>query len=407
LNSRWLRYFILAEAPPLQRVGDFGEFDSLQALGKQFFLILVATLAAPCHGHAQQASAGLAQTVSRNVQELLPDNGAGGVAVALRVSGKTSFYNYGTANLAVQQRVTSDSIFNLASVGKLFATTLLADAVKRGEMQLGDPVAKYVTELQNGGDIRNVTIGQIASHTSGLPREPGQYETWHRGKYSLSDFMRFLSEWRADPQHEPGRQDIYSNLAMVLLRLVLERRFHEPFATLMEERITGPLGMTSTALTLPAALRARAVQGYGPLGRAIGEPGVGTSSNLDFAGAGQIFSSPRDMAMFLAANMGELPDHRELEDAMAFAQRGMFVVNPHFTQGLAWQIVNRDGLTIIDKNGGLPVTSTYIGFVPSAKIGVVILENRGRQKATRAGRMILKELAGNTAEPPIEGAAPD
>jgi beta-lactamase class C len=374
---------------------------------KLLVAILVAALAGPRAGYAQTAD-DLAQTVGRNVQELLPNNNMGGVAVALRVTGKTSFYNYGVADAARQQPITSDSIFNLASVGKLFATTLLADAVRRGEMRLDDPVAKYVTELQKGGDIQEVTLGQIASHTSGLPREPGQYETWHRGKYKLPDFIRFLNEWQADPQHEPGKQDIYSNLAMILLRLALERRFHEPFATLMKERITGPLGMDSTALQLSPALRARAVQGYGPLGRAIGQPGVGTSGNMDFAVAGQIFSSPRDMAVFLTANMGELPDRRELQDAMAFAQQGVFTVNPRFTQGLAWQIVRRDDLTVIDKNGGLPVTSTYIGFAPAPKVGIVILENRGRQKATGVGRQILRELArAMTLEPPAEGADPD
>jgi beta-lactamase class C len=367
----------------------------------------LATGIGPPAGHAQTAG-DFEQTVSRHVQELLPDNDAGGVAVALRANGKTSFFNYGMADAARQRPITSDSIFNLASVGKLFATTLLADAVKRGEMRLDDPVAKYVTELQKGGDIQDVTLGQIASHTSGLPREPEHYETWHRGKYTLPDFLRFLNEWQADPQHEPGKQDIYSNLAMILLRLALERRFNEPFATLMKERITGPLGMDSTALQLSPAQRPRAVQGFGPLGRAISQPGVGTSSHMDFAAAGQIFSSPRDMAVFLTANMGELPDHRALQDAMAFAQQGLFTVNPRFTQGLAWQIVRRDDLTVIDKNGGLPVTSTYIGLVPAAKIGVVILENRGRQKATRVGRQILRELARAMAqEPPAEGADPD
>ena len=374
---------------------------------KLLIAILLGALAGPGDGHAQAAN-DLGQTVSRHVQELLPDNNLGGVAVALRVNGKTSLYNYGMADAARQQPITSNSIFNLASVGKLFATTLLADAVKRGEMRLDDPVARYVTELQKGGDIQEVTLGQIASHTSGLPREPGQYETWHRGKYTLPDFIQFLNDWQADPQHEPGKQDIYSNLAMILLRLALERRFHEPFATLMKERITGPLGMDSTALLLSPALRARAVQGYGPLGRAIGQPGIGTSSNMDFAVAGQIFSSPRDMAVFLTANMGELPGHRELQDAMAFAQQGVFTVNPRFTQALAWQIVQRDDLTVIDKNGGLPVTSTYIGFAPAAKVGIVILENRGRQKTTRVGRQILRELArAMTLDPPDDGADPD
>jgi beta-lactamase class C len=357
--------------------------------------------------HAQIDGADIERVVARNVQEMLPADEHGGVAVALRTGGRTLFYNYGKANARLDRPVSPDAIFNLASVGKLFATTLLAQAVKRGEMRLDDPVAKYVTELRNGGDIREVTLGQIASHTSGLPREPGQYEPWHRGRYSLPDFIRFLNSWKADPQHEPGKQDIYSNLAMILLRVALERRFHETFTSLMRERITGPLAMDSTALTLSPALRARAVQGYGPLGRPIGVPGIGEASSLDFSVAGQIFSSPRDMATFLTANMGELPDQRELQDAMAFAQQDVFTVNPHFTQALAWQIVNQGDLVIIDKNGGLPNTSTYIGFAPSSKTGIVILSNRGRQKATVVGRHILYELGHLAGEPSQEGADPD
>ncbi len=370
-------------------------------------LAAVITFLGSGAGHARSDGRDLEQVVARNVQDMLRSDGHGGVAVALRTNERTLFYNYGMANARLDQPVSPDAIFNLASVGKLFATTLLAQAVKRGEMRLDDPVAKYVTELRQGGDIREVTLGEIASHTSGLPREPEQYEPWHRGRYSLADFIRFLNSWKAVPGHEPGRQDIYSNSAMILLRLVLERRFHEPFSTLMRDRITGPLEMDSTALTLSPALRARAVQGYGPLGRPIGVPGIGESSNLDFSVAGQIFSSPHDMATFLTANMGELSDHRDLQDAMVFAQRGVFTVNPHFTQGLAWQIVNRGDLEIIDKNGGLPNTSTYIGFAPSNKTGIVILANRGRQKATLVGRRILHELAHEGGEPSGEGAEPD
>jgi CubicO group peptidase (beta-lactamase class C family) len=104
------------------------------------FLIaaFLATSIGPPAGHAQTAG-DFEQTVSRHVQELLHDNDTGGVAVALRANGKTSFYNYGMADAARRRPIASDSIFNLASVGKLFATTLLADAVKRGEMRLDDP----------------------------------------------------------------------------------------------------------------------------------------------------------------------------------------------------------------------------------------------------------------------------
>src|SRR4029077_600356 len=297
--------------------------------------------------------------VAENIRPILPANGkGGGVAVAVRMNGKTDFFNYGFANDARNQRVTADSIFNLGSVGKLFATTLLAEAVKRGELSLDDPVDKYVTQLQRGGDIRRVTLGQLASHTSRSPRVPQQYEKWHRGNYTWSDFVRFLNSWKADPQHEPGKQYLYSNAAMILLRVALERRFNTRFAVLMKERITGPLGMNSTALPLPRDLLGRAVQGYGANGRPIGPPGQ-ESGTFKWPGAGQIYSSARDMATFLAANMGELPDHRPMENAMALAQQGVFQVNPHFNQALAWQDVSAGNLTIIDKNGGLPNTSTY------------------------------------------------
>jgi len=364
---------------------------------------VIGVLLAAGAARAQQVN--VEQIVAQKVQPILPENGkGGGVAVAVRMNGTTSFFNYGFANNAQNRRVTEDSIFNLGSVGKVFATTLLAQAVKQGELSLDDPVAKYVTELQRGDDIRRVTLGQLASHTSGLPRVPQQYEHWHRGNYTWPDFVRFLNSWKADPKHEPGQQYLYSNAAMVLLRVALERRFNTRFAALMHERITVPLGMTSTALPLPRDLLGRAVQGYGQMGKPIGRPGE-ESGTFKWPGAGQIYSSPRDMAAFLAANMGELPDRRPMENAMALAQQPVFTVNPHFKQGLAWQVVSAGNLTIVDKNGGLPNTSTYIGFAPQQKLGVVILVNRGKQRATGIGRQILHALAQDQSKPSTEGEA--
>src|SRR5262249_23557962 len=158
---------------------------------------------------------------------------------------------------------------------------------------------------------------------------PEQYERWHKGAYTFPDFVRFLNAWKADPEHEPGRQYLYSNAAMVLLRVALERRFDMPFARLMEERLTGPLEMRSTALPLPSAILQRAVQGYGPKGRPIGRPGE-EGGAFKWPGAGQIYSSARDMATFLAANMDELPDHRPMEEAMALTHRGVFTLSPRF-----------------------------------------------------------------------------
>ena len=366
-------------------------------------LLVTVVTGALLSAASTRAQVNIEQIVRQKIQSILPKNGqGGGVAVAVRMNGQTSFFNYGMANNAQNRPVTADSIFNLGSVGKVFATTLLALAVKNSELSLDDSVAKYVTELQRGGDIRRITLGQLASHTSGLPRVPQQYETWHKGRYTWPDFVRFLNSWKAGPNHELGQQYLYSNAAMVLLRIALERRFNIRFAALMHQRLTGPLGMTSTALPLPRDLLGRAVQGYNPSGRPLGRPGM-EGGTFEWPGSGQIYSSSRDMATFLAANLGDLPGHGAIENAMAFAHQGVFTVSPRLTIGLAWQIVSAGNLTIIDKNGGLQNTSTYIGFAPQQKLGVVILVNRGKQRATIYGRQILHALAQDQAQPSSEG----
>jgi beta-lactamase class C len=357
-----------------------------------------ATLSATTAARAE-TDAEIEQVVRRHVQPMLI--AAGGMAVALHIDGRTLFFNYGMADVARKTPIASDSLFNLASVGKAFIATLLAQAVKQGEVSLDDPVAKYVTELQQG-EIRKVTLGQLASHTSGLTRTPQQYE--HRGPYKLPDFIRYLNAWQADAAHQPGQQDIYSNTGFVLLSLALQRRFNTPIAQLMETRLLAPLGMTSTALPVPRAnargqlapdLRRRAVQGYNSDAQPVGEPG-NQQGIFNWPGTGQIYSSARDMARFLAANLGALPNN-PLQEAMALAQQGAFTVGPRFTQALAWQRVTNGDLVMVDKNGGLNNTATYIGMIPQRRLGIVILSNCGGEPATRIGRQIMLALARSPA----------
>src|SRR5262245_65551791 len=149
---------------------------------------VLAAAALPAATAARADDAEVEQIVRKQVQPMLI--AAGGMAVAVHLDGRTLFFNYGMADAARKEPITSDVLFNLASVGKVFISTLLAQAVKQGEVALDDPVAKYVTELQQGGDIRKVTLGELATHTPGLHRTPQQYEPWHRGPYRLPDFIR-------------------------------------------------------------------------------------------------------------------------------------------------------------------------------------------------------------------------
>jgi beta-lactamase class C len=374
---------------------------------------VLAAAMIPAATAARADDAEVGQIVRQHVQPMLI--AAGGMAVAVHIDGRTLFFNYGMADVARKEPITSDVLFNLASVTKVFLSTLLAQAVKRDEVALDDPVAKYVTELQQGGDIRKVTLGELASHTSGLTRLPQQYEPWHRGPYKLPDFIRYLNSWKADDAHQPGKQEIYSNTGFFLLALALQRRFNTPIAKLMDARVLAPLGMSSTVWPVPTAngrgqlapaFKRRAVQGYNADARPVGEPG-NQQGVFQWPGTGQMYSSARDMAVFLAANLDALPDHRPLEEAMAFAQSGMFTVNPRFTQALAWQLVHNGDVTFVDKNGGLSNTSTYIGMIPGKRLGIVILSNCGGEPATRIGRQIMLALARSNAVVSDEGRQGD
>src|SRR5262249_43473230 len=276
----------------------------------------LATVAAPIEGSRAMTDAEVERLVARDIKTIVPADGAGGVAVVVRIAGRTLFFNYGFADLAAKRPITSDSLFDLASVRKAFEAALLAEAVKRGEVALDDPAAKYVTELQ-GDYVRRITLGQLATHTSGLLL-PTDHPPWPHYQYRFSDFIRVLNSWTPEHGEEPGKQHTYTHAGYVLLQVAMERRFGVPIAELMHRRLLAPLGLTSTFIPqrgeLVAEFPGRAVQGYSEVGQPVGVPGD-QQTYFDFPGTGQMFSSPRDLATFVTAELGEPPLDPVLRDA--------------------------------------------------------------------------------------------
>jgi len=354
---------------------------------------VIIILIAPAAGARDDAG----RAVARHVHSIVPADGAGGVAVAMRIEGRTLFFNYGWADRASKRPITSDTLFNLASLRKVFEATLLAQAVRNGELTLEEPVAKYVTELARDNDVGRVTFGHLATHTSGLLL-PQDHPPWPDWGYTLPEFIRTLNEWKADKP--PGMQHTYTHGGYILLQLALERRYGTTIDELIEQRILRPLGMTSTTLPwgdesprghLSPEEKRRAVQGYADDGTPLGLPGS-QESYYHWRGTGQIYSSPRDMALFLAANLGEMPVEQSLREAMRLAQKGIVTIGPRNRQGLAWEISFGDEPTIIEKYGGLHNASAYIGMMPHRKLGIVILGNRANQYPNEVGRRIMLNL---------------
>jgi len=357
-------------------------------------LILVAALiACPAAGANAVNDSDVERLIERQlVPVLLGEDGIGGVGVAVRIGGRTLFFNHGWADVANRRPVTANSLFNIASVRKVLEAIVLAQAVQRRELRFDDRVEQYVTELRQGETIREVTLGQLASHTSGLLL-PTDHPPWPEHGYTLEGFIRALNAWTPEMGQRPGQTHSYTHAGYVLLQLALERRFGLPIGQLIDQRVLKPLGMDTTVL--PAhpidgehAPLPDAVQGYGEDGEPIGVPG-NQQSYYDFPGTGQMFSSVRDLATLLTANLGEGQIDPDLRAAMQLTQRSVFRISPRNAQALAWEVNNFGGPTIIDKPGGTDNASAYLGMVPDQRLGIVILVNRGSRNPHEVARNII------------------
>ena len=336
------------------------------------------------------------KAVAEEIRKALPEPETG-VAVAVRIEGRTVFFNSGWADRASKQPITSDSLFNLASVSKVFDTALLSLAAQRGEVSLNDPIARHIPEL-HGREIGTLTLGELATFTSGFSL-PQDHPPWPPERYTWAKFVARIKPWKGDGAHARGKQYVYSHAGFLLLHVALERRFGAPYTLLLDQHLLRPLGLASTTLprreahdagSFTPALQRRAVQGYSGKGTPIGKPG-NVQGYYHWPGAGQMFSSARDMAKFIEAQLGELPLDTHLRDAINLSHQPVTAIRPQVMQAQAWE-VHQGAETIIGKNGGLNNTSSYIGMIPSKRLGVVILINRGDLNTWDIGYPILERL---------------
>jgi D-alanyl-D-alanine-carboxypeptidase/D-alanyl-D-alanine-endopeptidase len=282
---------------------------------------------------------------------------------------------YGSLAKGDTRPLNGDTIFEIGSITKVFTSLLLADAVERHEVALTDPVAKFlpakVKVPERGG--RSITLQDLSTHTSGLPRLPTNLAPKDPANpyadYSAEDLYTFLSGYQLT--RDIGAQYEYSNLGGGLLGHTLALQARTDYEALVRARITGPLGMASTAIALSPQMKSRLAVGHS----ATLQPVV----NWDLptlAGAGALRSSTNDLLTFLAANLGYSPT--PLAPAMANMLK---VRRPTGLQGLeialGWHVLSAHGKEIVWHNGGTAGSRTFIGYDQKARVGIVVLSNAG------------------------------
>ncbi|MET8208700.1 serine hydrolase [Streptomyces sp. NPDC005373] len=138
-----------------------------------------------------------------------------------------------------------DTVYDLASVSKLFTSLIAVQEIERGKLELEATVASYLPDFAAAGK-QDITIRQLLTHTSGFRAWIPLYkETTREGQLRLI--------WNEAPLNPPGTVYLYSDLNLISLQLVLEKLTGESLDVLLRERITGPLGMRRTRYNPPAS----------------------------------------------------------------------------------------------------------------------------------------------------------
>lgn len=291
-----------------------------------------------------------------------------GMSIGILVDGKVAYFNYGNVEKG-GKRVDENTLYEVASLSKVLAGTLLADATIRAQVSLNDSVQDYFDFDVPDDNGEEMTLVQLATHSSGLPRMPYNfiYGSNPYIDYKEEHLLQYLQ--KAALKHTPGKVYEYSNLGVGLLGYILSQIEDKPYEQLLKEAILEKLDMDSTAIFLNDELQQRKAKPHFKNGT--------PASEWDFdvlqACAG-VKSSTRDLLRFMAANLGRLETDEQLTQAMQMARQTHFrAVNAEV--GLGWQFANYDGLRCLAHDGLAGGYSSFMAIAPQRKIGVVVLSN--------------------------------
>ena len=296
--------------------------------------------------------------------------------------------SFGETALGSGSRPTATTEWEIGSITKTFTAMLLALYVQRGVLRYDDPLQKYVpdgvTVPRFGG--RQITLLDLATHTSGLPKDPNLHGVRHLDTAAMYQRLGAYRLTRA-----PGERFEYSNWGFALLAHAVMRASGDDYQNLVEREICAPLGMIDTRIDLTPAELARQAQGYSSEGFPSSHDNVTWPA---FNGAGALRSTMDDLMRYLAFNMGQTktPLDALLPDLQKRWHRGG---RAGTSVGLGWQMLSMRGTdkTVIWKNGAAPGFFSYIGFVRKTGTGVIVLANR-KVSVGRIGMQILRILNG-------------
>lgn len=326
-----------------------------------------------------------------------------GAVLGVVVDGELVYAKgFGVADLQTKARPDADTVYRIGSITKSFTALTTLALRDEGTLTLDEPLARFIPEA--GGlvyptrDAPPITLRQILTHTSGLPRL-GRFD-YTRQDHELSEeeITRSLSGFALDSA--PGSKQLYSNLGYGLLGIAIAHAAHTPLRALIGKKVLEPLGMTSTSWDhagMPASRLAT------PYTRSLFGALVPTFTwKLGASeGAGGLYSTLRDMGRYVAFQLAAYPPRSASDNGPI---RRSSVREAHFNAlrsgglhverredatpgesivtastgayGYAWSVAETcDFDRIVRHNGAVAGFAATLSFLPESGVGVIALTN--------------------------------
>jgi CubicO group peptidase (beta-lactamase class C family) len=335
---------------------------------KIFFLSLVIIGSFILKGQSQDLAGKVDSIIKVSVTSTTP-----GCVVGIVKDGKILYkQTYGMSNLDYRIPVTDSTMFNLASVSKQFTAFLVLILEKEEKLNLDDPIANYIPELQIYGPA--VTIRQLLHHTSGIPS---------------TDNLRLLAglslemPWDAEDEFnmietyqklnfKPNAEENYSNAGYFLLTRIIEKVTGKTFSQSMSEKIFNPLKMkTATIYDVPGKVILNRASGYRKTGESY------TKANTEgesIYGSTNMYVSLNDMINWCMNLETHTLGGTEISDKQ-FNRRDILNNGDtiHYTFGFFTG--KRRGLGTVEHGGFTMGFKDQVSIVPEAGFSVFILSN--------------------------------
>ena len=301
--------------------------------------------------------------------------------------GRTAVFGFGETSDGSGKEPDGNTMLRIGSITKAFTGQVLAGLVSQGTVRLTDRLQDRLgwpvkVPERDGRPIRLI---ELATHTSGLPREVERTPGPPDDPFRTLTQEAYVKGLQSDPLlFTPGSGGLYSNFAFDLLAAALASSAGKPYDQILRELVLDPAGMKDTVLALRDGDAARVMQGHFFDGKAM--PTVRATSVM--AGASSLYSTANDILRWLAWHLDRFSPRgaeiRLLDHAAYVPRDGLKPVSGfdeagHMdAMGLGWIVMAPKGSRplILQKAGGLQGIFSYSAFAPTRGVGVFAAMNQ-------------------------------